>query len=215
MKRLQLEAQIAGPNPLWITAALMAAIGVLCATAGDLVNISMLAFEVIFPFYTGICVAEWGKIRTDSAFETIAAQSKSVFRWIMGRFLCVFSTVGLFAVAGIAMCCFLRNEAEFGHLLWVYFVTALLFGSLSALGSLLSRIEHLAVALSGMVWLFFMAAQAMLEQVPSTRYYYPFLRLIAPDDQLWPINKALLLGISLACWALIYVICRIRRPLQD
>lgn len=215
MNRTMLEARIAGVNLLWISASLIAALSVLCTMAGNLANLSFMCYEVVYPFYVAICVAEWSKTRTDPAFDAVAAQSKSLFHFVAGRFAWSFCASSLFAIVGIAVCCWVRQEVGFGHLVWVYLTTALLFGSLSALISLISRMDHFAVALTGTVWLFFMTAKAMLQNVPSAHYYYPFLRLMAPDDPIWPLNKAILLGLSALCWLLIFAICHTRRSIQD
>ena len=63
---------------------------VVCATGGENIHWGYLGFEWIFPFYLSVVVGEWCKIRTDPMFEVIAAQGKSLFHWIVRRFLIPF-----------------------------------------------------------------------------------------------------------------------------
>lgn len=212
---IRMEARIAGGNLIWISTFLVASLSALCAVGGDLINLSFASYEVIYPFYASIAVGEWVKVRTDPIFDVVAAESGSLFLWIIVRFMYVFCVVSGIAALGILGTHALRGEAGFGELMWVYSTTALFFGSLSALASLISRVEHMATALAGVVWLFFVAARALVETSPITRYFYPFLRLVAPADSIWPLNKLILLAFAGLFWAAIWAVCHMRRPPQD
>ena len=48
MRRVILEKKIIGNNPLWISISLV----LISFLGGDLINFSILGFEVIFPFYS-------------------------------------------------------------------------------------------------------------------------------------------------------------------
>ena len=98
---VRLEAKIMGINPFWISALLTAAFLIVCATGGDNVNWGYLGFEVLFPFYMAVAVGEWCRIRADQIFDVISAQGKSLFLWIVRRFLVLFVTVTVFAVIGM------------------------------------------------------------------------------------------------------------------
>ena len=97
----RLEVKIVGINPLWISALLTATFLIVCATGGDNVNWGYWGFEVVFPFYTAIAVGEWCRTRADQMFDVISAQGKSIFLWIVRRFLLLFVIVTVFAVVGI------------------------------------------------------------------------------------------------------------------
>lgn len=215
MTRIKIEAHIAGVNLIWISVLLVVSLSVLCTVGGDLVALSFVSYEVVYPFYAAIAVVEWAKIRTDPIFDVVAAQSGSLFLWIVIRFACMFCVVSGIAAFGIFGAHALRGEAGLWELMWVYVTTALFFASLGTLVSLISRIEHLSTALTGVVWLFFMVARAIVETSPIARYYYPFMRLVIPADSIWMLNKLLLLALSGLFWAVIWLVCRMRRPIQN
>lgn len=90
------ELKIMGINLMLISAALVVVSSLLALLGGDLLNLSCISFEVIFPFFSAIAVGEWGKTRADDNYEVIKAQGKSLFAWVLSRFLAVFITVSLF-----------------------------------------------------------------------------------------------------------------------
>lgn len=215
MNQMKLEARISGVNLFWLSALIAGLLSLLCAFGGDLIALSFVSYEVLYPFYAAIAVTEWGKIRTDPIFDVAAAQSRSLFLWVVIRFAFVFFIVSGIASFGIWGAQVLREEASYGHLMWVYATTALFFASFGTLVSLLSRVEHLSAALTGMVWLFFLAARAIVETSPVTRYFYPFMRLVAPADSIWVLNKWVLLALSGLFWVGIWLVCRMRRLIQN
>ena len=81
-----------------LAAAFTIALVVLSAIAGELLPFYPVSFEVIFPFFVTIAVGEWGKTRADSNFDIIAAQGKSLFRWILLRYGITFGISSVFAV---------------------------------------------------------------------------------------------------------------------
>ena len=138
----KLEAKIVGINPLWISALLTAAFLIVCATGGDNVNWGYLGFEVIFPFYTAIAVGEWCRTRADQMFDVISAQGKSIFLWIVRRFLLLFVTVTVFAVVGIFGTVTI-TQASAGDLLLTFLPTAFFLSSVCIALSLLSSVPHI------------------------------------------------------------------------
>lgn len=52
MRRVILEKKIIGNNPLWISISLVLVFILISFLGGDLINFSILGFEVIFPFYS-------------------------------------------------------------------------------------------------------------------------------------------------------------------
>ncbi len=89
MQRLMSELKILGINPvlIWLSAAVVFVL--LSVLSGDLLRLSHAGFEVVFPILTSIAASEWGRSRTDDNFAIIAAQSRSLFRWVLYRFLAV------------------------------------------------------------------------------------------------------------------------------
>ena len=114
---VRLETKIMGINPFWISALLTAAFLIVCATGGDNVNWGYLGFEVLFPFYMAVAVGEWCRIRADQIFDVISAQGKSLFLWIVRRFLVLFVTVTVFAVIGMFGTVIITKTASIGELL--------------------------------------------------------------------------------------------------
>ena len=150
----KLEAKIVGINPLWISALLTAAFLIVCATGGDNVNWGYLGFEVIFPFYTAIAVGEWCRTRADQMFDVISAQGKSIFLWIVRRFLLLFVTVTIFAVIGILGTVIITKTASVGELLLIFLPTAFFLSSVCIVLSLLSSVPHIPTMAAGVIWLF-------------------------------------------------------------
>ena len=81
IRKLKNELKIAGSNLFLISIAFAAALIFLAVTAGNLLDLSSIGFEVIFPFFAAIATGEWGKTRADDNYDVIASQSKSLFKW--------------------------------------------------------------------------------------------------------------------------------------
>ena len=118
---MKYESKIIGINPLWISALLTAAFLTVCATGGQNVNWGYLGFEVVFPFYMAVAIGEWCKTRTDPMFDAISAQGKSLFLWIVRRFVLLFGAITLFAVIGMAGVSIITQTAAIGDLLLTFF----------------------------------------------------------------------------------------------
>lgn len=58
MMRVRNELKIVGINPFLISAALSAVFALLAIFGGDLLHLSCMEFEVVFPFYAAIAVGE-------------------------------------------------------------------------------------------------------------------------------------------------------------
>lgn len=137
------ELKIIGGNPVWISALLTGAFFVVCATGGENIHWGYLGFELIFPFYLSVVVGEWCKIRTDPMFEVIAAQGKSLFHWIVRRFLFLFGLVSIFALVGMVCVIFLKANMSFGDLVITFFPTAFVLSSLCVLISVITSVQHM------------------------------------------------------------------------
>ena len=137
MRRLLLELKIAGINFLLVTAALSLALVLFAALAGELLDFAPIAFEVVFPLYAAIAVGEWGRSRSDLAFEAIAAQSPARFPWMLCRFFAVFAAVSLFALATMLAAACVRPGLALGEMVLLCLPTGFFFASVAALvGSL-------------------------------------------------------------------------------
>ena len=98
IRRATSEIKIIGINFFIISAAFTSALIVLSVIAGELLNFYPVSFEVMFPFFVTIAVGEWGKTRADSNFDMIAAQSNSLFHWVLLRYVITFGISSLFAI---------------------------------------------------------------------------------------------------------------------
>lgn len=174
---------------------------------GDLLHLSSVGFEVIFPFFTAIAVGEWGKTRADDNFEIIAAQGRSLFLWVAARFLAVWAVTGLSAAGGMAAVCLIRREMPFWESVLIYFPVAFCLSSLSAFVGLLHSSEHAASCVCGVVWLAELMLRGLL-RVPGVEYFYLFIRYAGDQNGIWMVNKALLIAAGVVCWGIIYRICK-------
>ena len=205
---IRLEAKIVGINPRWISALLTAAFLIVCATGGDNVNWGYLGFEVVFPFYTAIAVGEWCRIRADPMFDVISAQGKSIFLWIVRRFLLLFVTVTVFAVVGIFGTVTI-TQASAGDLLLTFLPTAFFLSSVCIALSLLSSVPHIPTMAVGVIWLFSIMSLSLLRFRPI-QYLYLFIRFAGVDSSTWILNKLVLLVAGSTLWLCIFLICQKR-----
>lgn len=204
-----MEMQIIGSNLPLFSVAVIAVFTFISLISGELINLSCVGFEVVFPFFTAIAVGEWGKTRSDANYDVIAAQGKSLFRWILMRYLTVWGICSLSALGGMAAVFFIRREMAMGELIFIYFPTAFLLSSLATLTGLVYVREHTATLVCGLVWLVSLMLRSLL-QFPGLAYLYPFIRFAGVDDGIWLVNKGVLCLMGLGLWGLIYWTCRCR-----
>ena len=202
-----MEMQIIGSNLPLLSAAVIAVFTFISLISGELINLSCVEFEVVFPFFTAIAVGEWGKTRSDANYDVIAAQSKSLFRWVLMRYLTVWGICSLSALGGMAAVFFIRREMAMGELICIYFPTAFLLSSLAVLTGLVYVREHTAALVCGLVWLVSLMLRSLL-QFPGLAYFYPFIRFAGVDDGIWLVTKGVLCLMGLGLWGLIYWTCR-------
>ncbi len=209
-KRQINELKILGINPFLISAAVVASFGLLAYIGGELLNLSYMGFEVILPFYSAIAVSEWAKVRTDANYDIIAAQSKSLFAWVLRRFLTVFCIVALFALLGTVIVSLIRGEMPWHEILLLYLAPAFFLSTVSILCSFLFRHEHISILICGVIWLLEMLTRSML-RYPGYQYVYLFIRFAGDQNDIWLTNKLILIGISLILWAMLYFLCKKKR----
>lgn len=209
MQRVKLEEKITGINIVLIFIAVTAVFAILAYVGGELINLSNLGFEVIFPFLMAIAVGEWGKIRSDSNFDIIASQSKSLFKWIVIRFTTVFVTGTIFALMSMAIVSLIRNEAALYELILLYLPPAFFLSTLCTVFGTLFSGEHIATLITGSFWILSMLARSML-RFPGVEYFYLFIRFAGDENGIWLINKAVLAVLGLGLWIVIYLICKKR-----
>ena len=206
---VRLETKIMGINPFWISALLTAAFLIVCATGGDNVNWGYLGFEVLFPFYMAVAVGEWCRIRADQIFDVISAQGKSLFLWIVRRFLVLFVTVTVFAVIGMFGTVIITKTASIGELLMTFLPTAFFLSSVCIFLSVLSSIPHIPTMAVGVIWLFSIMSMSLLRFRPI-QYLYLFIRFAGVDSSIWILNKLVLLVTGLILWLCVFIVCQKR-----
>ena len=148
IRRVKSEIKIIGINFFIISAAFTSALIVLSAIAGELLHFYPISFEVLFPFFATIAVGEWGKTRADSNFDIIAAQSSSLFHWVLLRYVITFGISSLFAVFCMVFSSAFRYELPLWELLIIYFPPAFFLSSLCALFGIYFTGEHMAALIS-------------------------------------------------------------------
>ena len=206
---VKLEAKIMGINPFWISALLTATFLTVCATGGDNVNWGYLGFEVLFPFYMAIAIGEWCRTRADQIFDVISAQGKSLFLWIVRRFLVLFVTVTVFAVIGMLGTVIITKTTSIGELLLTFLPTAFFLSSVCIFLSVLSSIPHIPTMAVGVIWLFSIMSMSLLRFRPI-QYLYLFIRFAGVDSSTWILNKLVLLVAGSTLWLCIFLICQKR-----
>lgn len=202
-----MEIRIIGSNLPCICAAIVAAFALFAMISGNLINLSCAGFEVIFPFFAAIAIGEWGKIRADANYDIIASQGKSLFHWVLARYLTVWGMCSLSAICGMAAVFFIRREMAMAELLCVYFPTAFLLSSLAVLTGLVYSQEHMATLVCGLVWLTFLMLRSLL-RLPGMACVYLFIRFAGGYDDLWLVNKGIVSLMGLGLWGPIYWICK-------
>ena len=210
---VRLEAKIMGINPFWISALLTVAFLIVCATGGDNVNWGYLGFEVLFPFYMAVAVGEWCRIRADQIFDVISAQGKSLFLWIIRRFLILFVTVTVFAVIGMLGTVVITKAASIGELLLTFLPTAFFLSSVCSFLSVLSSIPHIPTMAVGVIWLFSIMSMSLLRFRPI-QYLYLFIRFAGVDSSTWILNKLVLFVTGLILWLCVFIVCQKRLWVQ-
>lgn len=207
MSLIRCELKIMGINPILILSASVAVFALLAVLGGDLLNLSTIGFEVIYPFFAAIAVGEWGKTRADDNYDAIASQGKSLFAWVVFRFLAVFATVGVFAVLSMIIVSLVRNEIAFMEMILIYFSPAFFLATLSALLNLCFSQEHISILICGVFWLVSMLANSLVRFL-WIRTVYLFIRYAGFQSGIWLVNKSVLLMISLGLWGIIFLLCK-------
>lgn len=202
-----------GINPFWISALLTTVFLIVCATGGDNVNWGYLGFEVLFPFYMAVAVGEWCRIRADQIFDVISAQGKSLFLWMVRRFLVLFVTVTVFAVIGMLGTVIITKTASIGELLMTFLPTAFFLSSVCIFLSVLSSIPHIPTMAVGVIWLFSIMSMSLLRFRPI-QYLYLFIRFAGVDSSIWILNKLVLLVAGIVLWICVFIVCQKRLWVQ-
>lgn len=209
IRKLKNELKIAGSSLFLISIAFAAALIFLAATAGELLDLGSMGFEVIFPFFAAIAVGEWGKTRADDNYDVIASQSRSLFKWVLSRYFAIWGTISLVAVAAMVAVFLLRREMTLGELVLVYLPTSFFLSSLSAYIGLRCSQEHIAALVCGIIWLAMLLLRSLL-RIPGLEYFYLFIRFAGDINGVWLVNKAILSIAGSALWCAIYMTCKNR-----
>ena len=206
-ERIKSEVKIFGINFFLVSAVFTTAVIVLSATTGELLDFYPVSFEVAFPFFAAIAASEWGKTGADSNFDIIAAQSSSLFKWVLLRYLTAFAISSLAAGLGMAGASVMRYEMPLWELIVIYLPPAFFLSSLCALSGLLCRQEHIASLISGVIWLVILLTRSLL-RFPGLEYIYLFIRFAEDPDNVWLWNKGLVTLAGLFLWGVIYRKCK-------
>lgn len=162
---------------------------------------------MLFPFFATIAVGEWGKTRADSNFDIIAAQSGSLFHWILLRYVITFGISSVFAVFCMVFSSALRYELPLWELLIIYFPPAFFLSSLCALFGIYYTGEHIATLACGIVWLIVLLVRSLL-RISGVEYIYLFIRYADEQNPVWLWNKIIIAAIGLFLWGVIYLKCK-------
>lgn len=206
---MKYESKIIGINPFWISALLTATFLIVCATGGRDVNWGYLGFEVIFPFYMAIAIGEWCKTRSDQMFDVISAQGKSLFAWIVRRFVLIFGSITVFVVVGMVGISVITQTATIGDLMLTFIPTAFFLSSVCVFLSMLSDVPHIPTMAVGVIWLFSILSISLL-RFHAIQYFYLFVRFAGMDSPVWIINKVVILLIGIVLWIGVFFICQKR-----
>lgn len=206
IQRVENEIKIMGINFFAVSAAFTTALIVLSVIAGELFDFYMVSFEVLFPFFVAIVVGEWGKTRADSNFDIVAAQSKSLFRWVIFRYVIAFGMSSAFAVFCMVISSAFRYEFPLWELLVIYFPTTFFLSSLCALLGICCTQEHAATLICGIVWLIVLLIRSLL-RIPGVEYIYLFIRYADVQKPVWLWNKGVITMAALFLWDMIYLKC--------
>ena len=202
MRRVKNELKIAGVNPILILASIVAVFAFLSVVGGELLFLSNIGFEVIFPIFTAIAVSEWGRFKSDDNFDIIAAQCRSLSAWIFYRFIAVFGEAAGFAFSAMLLVFAARQEMPLWEMAFLYFPPAFFLSTVSVLFGVCLSQEHAATLFCGMVWLSALMARSLL-QIPGVEYVYLFIRYAGDPNGIWLMNKGVLCAASLLLWGVI------------
>lgn len=207
IRRATSEIKIIGINFFIISAAFTSALIVLSVIAGELLNFYPVSFEVMFPFFVTIAVGKWGKTRADSNFDMIAAQSNSLFHWVLLRYVITFGISSLFAIFCMMLSSAFRYELPLWELLIIYLPPAFFLSSLCALFGIYYTGEHIATLACGIVWLIVLLVRSLL-RISGVEYIYLFIRYADEQNPVWLWNKIIIAAIGLFLWGVIYLKCK-------
>lgn len=207
IRRATSEIKIIGINFFIISVAFTSALIVLSVIAGELLNFYPVSFEVMFPFFVTIAVGEWGKTRADSNFDMIAAQSNSLFHWVLLRYVITFGISSLFAIFCMMLSSAFRYELPLWELLIIYLPPAFFLSSLCALFGIYYTGEHIATLACGIVWLIVLLVRSLL-RISGVEYIYLFIRYADEQNPVWLWNKIIIAAIGLFLWGVIYLKCK-------
>lgn len=207
MHRIRNEINIIGINLFLTAAAFTSSLIVLSVISGELLDFYAVSFEVLFPFFTTIAVGEWGKTRADGNFDIIAAQSKSLFGWVLLRYAVSFCISGIFAVSGMIISSAFRYELPLWELLLIYFPLAFFLSSLCALFGIYCTHEHVSTLICGIIWLIVLLTHSLL-RIPGIAYFYLFIRYADGRNPVWLWNKGIVTITAFFLWGIIYLKCK-------
>ena len=209
MKKLIYEQKIMGINAIWIFSSCVIVYILVSYLAGELLNLGIIGFEVIYPFLVAIAVAEWGKTRADFNFNLIASQSKSLFQWVVKRFMAVFFMGNIFGLISMMLVEMVRHEMPLWEMIIIYLPPAFFLSTFSMLCGICFSGEHIATLVCGVLWIFTILTRNQI-LIPKVEYIYLFIRYSGDINGIWMINKVIVMILSMVFWGVIYILCKKR-----
>lgn len=209
MRRLIGEWKHSGLSVIRIFTLLTLLLVLIAQFGGELLEVDVLGFEVLYPFMVAIAVGEWGNTRSDSNFDLIAAQSRKLFGWLFVRFAAVFIPGSLFAFGNMAAISILREGVAFWDMVLLYTAPAFFLSSLCALCGICFSREHMGALVVGIFWIVSMLIRSLL-RIPGVQYVYLFICYAGDVNGVWLLNKAVLFMLGAGLWAIIYIVCKTR-----
>jgi hypothetical protein len=202
-----IEWKRCGANVALITLATLSAFTVICVTGGDLIDFSLLGFEVICPFLIALLVCEWVQTLSDPMIDVIVVHSKSLFWWVAGRFFVVAGISGALCIVCMAGLWLWALKFPLIETLFVFAATTFFFTSIGVFVSFLSKQSHAPAAICGTIWLLAIMARS-LTMFPVIAFFYPLLKFADSDTEIWFANKMTLLVVAICLWSWIYLTCK-------
>lgn len=136
----------------------------------------------------------------------IAAQSSSLFRWVLLRYTITFGISGVFALFCMVFSSAFRYELPLWELLAIYFPPTFFLSSLCALLGIHFAGEHIATLVCGIVWLIVLLIRSLL-RISGIEYIYLFIRYADEQNPVWLWNKCIVAVIGLSLWGITYLKC--------
>lgn len=219
---VRLEARRIG-HKLWIlpvSSLLMIVVG--SFAAGDLVDYSAVAFELIYPLFAAVAVGEWCPVRCDEAVDIIFAQTASLRRFVTVRFLVVYSSVILPAIPAILLVTKIRAGSTYLHSPLMCIAPSFFLSVLALTVNTFRFGNHTSSMIAGLFWLTLLVTRNFVieQKLYSIDLFYVFNGGLIREEFLMNRTILILTGIFMFGWIWLRIrpkskAGRIRPPLLE